>query len=240
MNNIFHKYLSSVGRYFKHVSTNQSSNTNNKKQNSAPNNNQGCGRGKKYSRKFYCWTHGLTGHSGDRCYTPAEGHQPNATLYNRMGGSNKNCPTNSNEWRCGTKGDICRNKINNINLSPSKIPPYSEHHITVKADSGASHHYWRPEDTPCLRNLTSTSSGPTVRLPDNSEILADKVGQINFPHSKLTLTGTKAHVLPHLRNCSLLSLGQLADDGCITVLEDHQIKIFKKKHYVAYLTISII
>jgi len=69
-----------------------------------------------------------------------------------------------------------------------------------------------------------------VRLPDNSTILADKVGQINFPHSTLTLTGTKAHVLPHLRNCSLLSLGQLADDGCITVLEDHEINIFKKKN----------
>ena len=74
------------------------------------------------------------------------------------------------------------------------------------------------------------SSGPKVRLPDNSTILADKVGQINFPHSKLTLTGTTAHVLPHLRNCSLLSLGQLADDGCITVLEDHEINIFKKKN----------
>jgi len=69
-----------------------------------------------------------------------------------------------------------------------------------------------------------------VRLPDNSAIVADKVRQINFPHSKLTLTGTTAHVLPHLRNCSLLSLGQLADDGCITVLEDHEINIFKKKN----------
>jgi len=108
--------------------------------------------------------------------------------------------------KVGTNGDVYRNKINNINLSPSKVPPYSEHHITVKADSGASHHCWRPEDTPCLRNLTSTSSGPTVRLADNSEILADKVGQIIFPHSKLTLTGIKAHILPHLRNSSLLSL----------------------------------
>jgi len=56
------------------------------------------------------------------------------------------------------------------------------------------------------------------------------VGQINFPYSKLTLTGTKAHAPPHLRNFSLLSLGQLADDGSITVLEDHEINIFKKKN----------
>ena len=69
-----------------------------------------------------------------------------------------------------------------------------------------------------------------MRLPDNSAIVADKVGEINFQNSKLTSAGTTAHVLPHLRNSSLLSLGQLADDGCITVLEDHEINIFKKKN----------
>ena len=170
------------------MSTNQSSNTNSEKQNNVPNTNQGR-RGKKF-RKFYCWTHGLTNHSSDRCLTPAEGHQPQATLYNRMGGNTRNCPANSNEWRLGTNGDVSRNKINYIKPSPSKIPPCSKHHITVKADSGASHHYWRPLDTLCLRNLKSTSSGPTVRLPDNSAIVADKVGEINFQNSKLTSAGT--------------------------------------------------
>ena len=38
----------------------------------------------------YCWTHGLCAHAGCNCRTPAEGHQPNATRENRMGGSNKN------------------------------------------------------------------------------------------------------------------------------------------------------
>jgi len=72
-------------------STNQ---TNSEKQN-AQNNKQGR-RGRKF-RKFYCWTHGVTNHSSDRCLTPAQGHQPNASLYNRMGGSETICPTNTNE-----------------------------------------------------------------------------------------------------------------------------------------------
>jgi len=72
---------------------------NNEGQNNAANNKQGSGRGKKNNRgRYYCWTHGWGGHSGTHCLTPAEGHQPKATLYNRMSGSDKNCPTsNSNE-----------------------------------------------------------------------------------------------------------------------------------------------
>ena len=38
----------------------------------------------------YCWTHGWCRHRGTECNAPAEGHQPNATKTNRMGGSNRN------------------------------------------------------------------------------------------------------------------------------------------------------
>jgi hypothetical protein len=40
----------------------------------------------------YCWTHGLCMHIGANCRTPATGHQATATVDNRMGGSNRNCP----------------------------------------------------------------------------------------------------------------------------------------------------
>ena len=48
------------------------------------------GNNRKYTRQFYCWTHGA-GHSGRNCKNPAEGHQPEATFRNRMGGSNYGC-----------------------------------------------------------------------------------------------------------------------------------------------------
>ena len=38
----------------------------------------------------YCWTHGWCRHNGGECASPAEGHKPNATKTNRMGGSNRN------------------------------------------------------------------------------------------------------------------------------------------------------
>ena len=44
----------------------------------------------KFNKQYYCWTHGA-GHSGWRCMNPAEGHQPEATFSNRMGGNNYGC-----------------------------------------------------------------------------------------------------------------------------------------------------
>lgn len=38
----------------------------------------------------YCWTHGLCTHTGQECRNRAQGHKENATLTNRMGGSNRN------------------------------------------------------------------------------------------------------------------------------------------------------
>jgi hypothetical protein len=39
----------------------------------------------------YCWSHGYCGHPGPDCRSPREGHQPTATLENRMSGSNLRC-----------------------------------------------------------------------------------------------------------------------------------------------------
>jgi len=36
---------------------------------------------------YYCWTHGLCGHTSADCFAPAEGHKKAATINNRMGGA---------------------------------------------------------------------------------------------------------------------------------------------------------
>ena len=40
----------------------------------------------------YCWTHGWCAHNGTQCQAKAMGHQPTATLENRLGGSEKKIP----------------------------------------------------------------------------------------------------------------------------------------------------
>ena len=69
-----------------------------------PTNGHGRGRGNRGGRggrggngpppvyTQYCWTHGLCMHVGANCRTPTAGHQTTATVNNRMGGSNRNCP----------------------------------------------------------------------------------------------------------------------------------------------------
>eukprot|EP00957_Ditylum_brightwellii_P192302 14639221-Ditylum_brightwellii.AAC.1 len=39
----------------------------------------------------YCWMHGGCNHFGAACRTPAQGHRPDATFQNKMGGSTNNC-----------------------------------------------------------------------------------------------------------------------------------------------------
>ena len=49
------------------------------------------GKRQKKTRQ-YCRTHGWCAHNGAQCQTPADEHQVQATLMNKMGGSDKNCP----------------------------------------------------------------------------------------------------------------------------------------------------
>ena len=46
---------------------------------------------KRWVKKHYCWTHGLTNHTSDKCFFKAEGHQDAATMDNKMGGSKAYC-----------------------------------------------------------------------------------------------------------------------------------------------------
>ena len=67
-----------------------------------------------------------------------------------------------------------------------------------------------------------------VKLTNNIIIQANKTGIINLPTDKLSTKGVTTHVLPNLQNASLISLGQFTDGNCITLLEDHEINIYKK------------
>ena len=51
--------------------------------------NGGRGRGPIIFNK-YCWTHGLCTHTSAECRNRADGHQENASITNRMGGSSRN------------------------------------------------------------------------------------------------------------------------------------------------------
>jgi hypothetical protein len=99
----------------------------------------------------------------------------------------------------------------------------------AKADSGASKHYWRMKDKHALSSLKAIQNGPQVQLPNKQTIQATDVGHLPFS-TKLSEQATEAHVFKDLTNHSLISLGQLCDDACVAILEDHQINVYKKPH----------
>ena len=64
-----------------------------------------------------------------------------------------------------------------------------------------------------------------VTLPDNTTIRCTHSGTLDIPN--LSTKATIAHVLPELSNTLLISLGQLADDGCLILLNKQILKVFK-------------
>jgi hypothetical protein len=82
-----------------------------------------------------------------------------------------------------------------------------------------------------LSNVKATPSGPSVMLPDSTNIQATHSGQLPLHHS-LSSTATKAHILDGITNSSLVSLGQLCDDNCIAVLDKKKLQVFKSNNCV--------
>jgi hypothetical protein len=103
--------------------------------------------------------------------------------------------------------------------------------IFAKADSGASSHYLMPQDQASLMNLRPTPFGPTVMLPDSTNIQATHSGQLPLHHS-FSMKAKTAHVLDGITNASLISIGQLCDDDCVAVLDKRVIKVFKDQQCV--------
>ena len=103
--------------------------------------------------------------------------------------------------------------------------------VVAKADSGASKHYFTQNDKIALTSIQNVLNGPQVSLPNGTTVQASESGMIPL-HSSLSATAQKAHVFPSLTSASLISIGQLCDDGCTAILNDKALTIYKNGHPV--------
>ena len=108
----------------------------------------------------------------------------------------------------------------------------------AKADSGASNHFWREKDIGVLYNL-GHEQGPSVKLPDATTINDSKIGYIPLS-TNLSQKAQKARVLKDLKSSSLISIGQLTDDGCTTVIKDSTLTVEKNNKIILKGTRNII
>ncbi len=129
-----------------------------------------------------------------------------------------------------------KNKIKfyNFNYLPSCLTSvvHSQHNpyahnsaLVAKGDSGATQHYLCQDHKIILDQDQKTKHGPSVLLPNDDVITATDTGHLNL-HQDLSLRAQKAHIFSHLGTL-LLSLGQLADDGCIVMLDKAKLHVFK-------------
>ena len=103
------------------------------------------------------------------------------------------------------------------------VAPNKQKCEIMKADSGASRTYLKGTHAQFLNNHQTLRHGPAATLPDGSQINATAQGNLPL-HSSLNI---EALVYPHLTNESLLSIGQLCNQGCIAIFEKEHLYIMK-------------
>ena len=177
--------------------------------------------------KHYCWSCGCCPHWSKNCSLKNKVHKDEASFKNRMGGSNENCLRN--EWRVVPyKNLLYNNNIINSNyvyLLPlfTVVSKFKAQQQILKVDSGATKTYLQLKHEKILQNAELLRNGPYATLSDNSKIQAT----VKFTLPLHPNLAPMAFVYPNLNNESLLSIGQLCGNACITIFDKSKLSILK-------------
>ena len=141
-----------------------------------------------------------------------------------MDGSNKDCfwllrgTTSERSWY--KNNSYLDNNV--IYYLPSHV--VSSHNVDVlKADSGATKIYIKDIHKHNLTQYQTLQNGPKATLPDQTTIEAKGQGILQVHESLLI----PALVYPQLASESLLSIGQLCNQGCVAVFRKEVLNIYK-------------
>ena len=91
-------------------------------------------------------------------------------------------------------------------------------------DSGCTIHFLGA-NTPCTNKL-ATTNGILVGFPDGSNMQAMHTALLPFP--QLSLAARRANIFPALQNRSLISIGQLCDDGFFATFRKEHLTLVKQ------------
>jgi hypothetical protein len=102
-----------------------------------------------------------------------------------------------------------------------RTPLLLEQHETAIVDSGCTGHFLLVT-APCL-NKVKSQTPLTVRLPNDATMESSHTAELDIP--ELNAASSKAHVSPGMANHSLLSVGQLCDEGYIVTFKQASVTI---------------
>jgi hypothetical protein len=170
------------------------------------------------SASNYCWNHGYkvgSTHTSLTCKLPKPGHKTEATRADNMGGSQAN-----KEWGSGAA------TLNNSStFEVCLTPPIIKQHETETVDSGCTVHFLLV-NAPCLNKVKSRTP-LTVHLPNGATMESSHTAELDIP--ELKAAASKEHVSPGMAHQSLLSVGQLCDEGYIVTFKKDTVTICNSK-----------
>jgi hypothetical protein len=100
-------------------------------------------------------------------------------------------------------------------------PPLLKQHETAIVDSGCTGHFLLV-NAPCLNKVESRTP-LMVRLPNGATMESSHTADLDIP--ELNATASKAHVFPGMAHHSLLSVGQLCNEGYIVSFKQDTVTI---------------
>jgi hypothetical protein len=116
-------------------------------------------------------------------------------------------------------------KNNNEKFDDCGTPPLLKHNETALVDSGCTGHFLL-SNFPCL-NKNLTTNPLTVRLPNGQTMKSTHTATLDI--TQLSKSAKAAHIFPAMENNSLLSVGQLCDEGYCLLFSIDEVKILNEK-----------
>jgi hypothetical protein len=102
-----------------------------------------------------------------------------------------------------------------------RAPPLVKPHETAIVDSGCTCHFLLV-NAPCL-NKVKSQNPLTVRLPNGATMESSHTAALDIP--ELNKAASIAHVFPGMANHSLLSVGQLCNEGYTVTFRNASVTI---------------
>jgi hypothetical protein len=112
---------------------------------------------------------------------------------------------------------------NSEKFEDCRNPPLCEHHETAIVDSGFTGHFLLI-NAPCQKKI-KYQNPLRVRLPNGDTIDSTHTTSLDIP--ELSQAASIAHVFPGMANHSLLSVGQLCNEGYYVTFRIDAVTIYK-------------
>jgi hypothetical protein len=177
----------------------------------------------------YFWSHGYQvakSHMSTTCNMKKSGHQDAANKSNNMGGVQW-----GKEW-CGGAAKVIDDKLDHFALSLYCTPSFTDvtTNDTAILDYGCTNNFWSAA-APCS-DKQAAHVPLNVNMPNGTTIQSSHM--CNLLLTDLPPQARQAHILPVLVHNSLISVGQLCNNGCSVTFTQDQVTVSKNQKCVKH------